>query len=213
VSQLRTLLNTPEPHSDLLFRFIDKRIELKLLLGAPLPLWKQVSDRGDKFQDYQNRQRAGTAIAASAPHQAASTAEDLMQQTTQILTVAPLHQLTERAITVSDEKLVAALATWFNKEVTPGFELPVVELAKYLVVHDQFEHYKKQTTATTFKGLIEELRPAVHPQLTEEPTNEYAAWLLGCLLAVRSDRSDLLNGTLYAYGRAVAIKEGRHNAR
>jgi hypothetical protein len=209
---LWTLLKTPEPHSDLLFSFINKRIELKLLPDAPLPLWKQVSDRGDRFREYQEQQVAGTTIATSALDQVASNTEDLMQQTTQIPTVATLQTFAERGVTASDEKLVAALAIWFNKEVTSGFERPVAELAKYLVVHDQFQHYKKPTTATTIKGLIEELRPAVHPQLTEEPTNEYAAWLLGCLLAVRSDRSDLLNGVLYGYGRAVAIKEGRHNA-
>lgn len=165
------------------------------------------------MREHQERQRAGTAIAPSALLQVASNTEDLMQQTAQVPTISPLPPLGERGIIVSDEKLVAGLAIWFNKDVTPGLERPVAELAKYLIVHDQFEHYKKQTTATTIKGLIEELRPAVHPQLTEEPTNEYAAWLLGCLLAVRSDRSDLLNGALYAYGRAVAIREGRHNAR
>lgn len=37
---LRTLLNAPESYGDTLFQFIDQRIKLKPLPGAPIPFWK-----------------------------------------------------------------------------------------------------------------------------------------------------------------------------
>lgn len=114
---------------------------------------------------------------------------------------------------MSDEKIRDSLAVWFNAEVIPGFERPVVEQAQFLIGRNLHEQYRRQTSATTLKGLIEELRPAEDPRLAEEPINEYVAWVLGCLLAVRSDRSAIYDGVSFGFGRALAIREGRQNVR
>jgi hypothetical protein len=114
---------------------------------------------------------------------------------------------------VSDEKIRDSLGAWFNEEVIPGFERPVVEPAQFLIGHNLHEQYRRQTSATTLKGLIEELRPAEDPRLAEEPINEFVGWVLGCLLAVRSDRSAIYDGVTFAFGQAVAIREGRQNAK
>jgi hypothetical protein len=209
---LRTLLNAPESYGDTLFQFIDQRIKLKPLPGAPIPFWKQVSDRGDRFRDSLERRRAGIATAPSTPPQAAHIGQVPAQQRTRVISIEPISRCTER-INVSDEKIRDSLGAWFNEEVIPGFERPVVEPAQFLIGHNLHEQYRRQTSATTLKGLIEELRPAEDPRLAEEPINEFVGWVLGCLLAVRSDRSAIYDGVTFAFGQAVAIREGRQNAK
>jgi hypothetical protein len=148
-------------------------------------------------------------LAGNAPAVATAEQEQAIQTPGEASDVLS----SERKIIVSNESIVDELAAWFNNDVTPGFERRVLDQARFLIKHDLHEQYRRQTTATTMRGLIEELCPAEEQIDTEFPENDYDAWALGCLLAVRSERSDLLDGVIYAYGRAVAIREGRHNAR
>jgi hypothetical protein len=46
---LRELLRAPQAHTDFLAGFVEKRVELKRLPGAPVPAWQGVSDRADRF--------------------------------------------------------------------------------------------------------------------------------------------------------------------
>jgi len=208
---LREVLKNPQAHTDFLVAFVQKRLVLKALPGAPVPAWQAYSERVDRFIAFA-RDRRSSAIAriptGNAPAVATAEQEHAVQtphEASDVLT-------SERKIIVSMESIVAELAAWFNNDVTLGFERPVVEQAQFLIKHNLHEQYRRQTTATTIRGLIEELRPAEHPQLAEEPINEYVGWVLGCLLAVRSDRSAIYDGVSFAFGRALAIREGRHNA-
>jgi hypothetical protein len=50
---LRELLRSPQEHADFLSEFVEKRVELKRLPGAPVAAWQAASDRGDRFKEYQ----------------------------------------------------------------------------------------------------------------------------------------------------------------
>ena len=54
---LRELLRSPQGHTDFLFGFVEKRVNLKLLPGAPLPEWQAISDRADKFRQFREKHR------------------------------------------------------------------------------------------------------------------------------------------------------------
>jgi len=207
---LREVLKNPQAHTNFLVEFVEKRLVLKTLSGAPVSAWKAYSDRADKFIAFREQRVSPIECIPAVHESAAATAEQeqAVQTPSEVLDVLS----SERKIIVSIESIVAALAAWFNN-VTPGFERPVVEQAQFLIKNNLHEQYRRKTTATTIRGLIEELRPAEHPQLAEEPVNEYVAWVLGCLLAVRSDRSAIYDGVSFGFGRALAIREGRQNVR
>lgn len=205
-------MKNPQAHTDFLVAFVEKRrLVLKTLSGAPISAWQAYFDRADKFNAFEDQRASVIACrpVVHAPAPATAEQEHAIQTPGEASDVLS----SERKIIVSNESIVAELAAWFNKDVTLGFWRPVLEQAQFLIKHDLHEQHRRQTTATTMRGLIEELRPTEEQIDTEFPENDYAAWALGCLLAVRSERSDLLDGVIYAYGRAVAIREGRHNAR
>jgi hypothetical protein len=208
---LREVLKNPQAHTNFLVEFVEKRLVLKTLPGAPISAWQAYFDRADKFNAFKDQPPSAIACRPAVHESAPATAEQ--EQAIQTPDEASDVLSCERKIIVSNESIVDELAPWFNNDVTPGFERPVVEQAQFLIKHNLHEQYRRQTTATTIRGLIEELRPVEHPQLAEEPINEYVAWVLGCLLAVRSDRSAIYDGVSFGFGRALAMREGRQNVR
>jgi len=203
-------LKNPQAHANFLAEFVEKRrLILKTQPEAPVSLWQAYSDRADKFIAFREQRVSPIEYIPAVHEPAVATAEQ--EQAIQTPGEAPDDLRSERKIVISIESIVAELAAWFNQDVTPGFERPVLDQARFLIKHDLHEQYRRQTTATTMRGLIEELRPTEEQLDTEFPENEYAGWALGCLLALRSDRSALLDGVSFAYGRAVAIREGRHH--
>lgn len=205
-------LKNPHANANFLFEFVEKRLILKTLPGAPVPAWQACSDRAEKFIAFA-RDRQPSAVArfptGGTPAVAAAERELAIQNPVD----ASDELSAERTIIITTESIVSEVGAWFNNDVTPGFERPAFEQAQFLIGHNLHEPCRRQTTATTVKGLIEELRPAEHPQLAEEPINEYVAWVLGCLLAVRSDRASIYDGVSFGIGRALAIREGRQNVR
>jgi hypothetical protein len=62
---LRELLSAERQGRDLLFRFVESRLELTALPGAYVPPWKQAMERADRFNNYRDSLRH--PIAATLP--------------------------------------------------------------------------------------------------------------------------------------------------
>jgi hypothetical protein len=146
---LREVLKNPQAHTNFLVEFVEKRrLVLKALPGAPVSLWQAYSDRADKFIAFARDQRTSAIEpipVADVPAVATTEREHAIRNPGNASDVLS----SERKIIVSIESIVTELAAWFNNEVTPGFERPVVEQAQFLIKHNLHEQYRRQTTATS----------------------------------------------------------------
>ena len=101
------------------------------------------------------------------------------------------------------------MATWLYHEVTVKSALAkeVCEQAQYQIKHGHLDQYRIKTVATTFNGVVRELRPT--DSFTDIPTiiNIYAGWMLGILLALRQQPAWIYQAIGAAGGRASKWKK------
>ena len=204
---LRELLRSPQEHTDFLFDFVVKRVALKRLPGAPAPEWQAISDRGDKFREFREKHRSTVSTSSSA-----GSNKIIAEPERQAL--APPKVKTPRPYTHNRQRLTAeilvdAMATWLYQEVTIKFGLTpeVCEQAQYQAKHGHLDQYRMETAATSFNGVVQELRPT--DSYTDIPTviNFYAGWLLRTLLALRQQPGWMYRAIGAACGRAKLMEE------
>jgi hypothetical protein len=181
---LRELLRAPQAHTDFLARFVEKRIELKRLPGAPVPAWQAVSDRVDRFKEYQERNRGKIVEPSSISPDRIIKEERDREVTTPPKVKTPRRYTHERQFLTS-EILVNAMAGWLFQNVTMKFNFTteVCKQARFQITHGLLDAYRVKTAATSFNGLMKELRPVEFSDDSAILISEIAGWLLGCLLA------------------------------
>jgi hypothetical protein len=196
---LRDLLRAPQAPTDFLAGFVEKRVELKRLPGAPIPAWQAVSDRADRFKEYQERIRGKIVEPSNTNPDKIITEEQNHQITTPPKVKAP-RRYTHKRQALTSEILVNAMAEWLYQNVTMKFDftIGVCEQARFQIMHGLLDQYRVKTAATSFNSLMKELRPVEFSDDSGILISEIAGWLLGCLLATGQKR-----GWLYwAFGAA-----------
>jgi hypothetical protein len=208
---LRELLGAPQAHADLLFKFVEKRIELKRLPGAPVPSWQAMSYRGDRFRAYLERKgRSGSTPSSTNPTKIIAKHEE--NRLAKPANAASAHPYKDDREPLTAERLCNAMADWFYRTVTMDFAQDVCTLAQLQIRDGLVDQYRKTTVATTFEGLLDELRPAEFSN-DVSLTSEYAGWLLGCLLALRQQPPWMYGAIETACVRAKRLEEQARNAR
>jgi hypothetical protein len=101
------------------------------------------------------------------------------------------------------------MAAWLYREVTMKFSLTreVCEQAQHQANRGLLDQYRIKTTATSFNGLVQELRPT--GSFTDTPTviNTYTGWLLEILLALRQEPGWIYQAIGAIRGRAMQLEE------
>jgi len=207
---LRELLLNPSQFTDQILRFMTKRASLARIPNAPRPAWQVITDRMDAFNAYRERRSRSVAGRENPPpsHDPGHSAELPLTNTG-----SAAKDITPPGLVVSDEALQAFLAAWLKKEVPRSLWVPIRDSVRYVVDHRLTDHYRMSFTAQTIDDLIEELRPRVAPMLAEEPVGEFADWLLGIILAVRSNPSAIYDAVSFAVGHAVRLEREEGHAR
>jgi hypothetical protein len=161
---LRELLRAPQAHTDFLAGFVEKRVELKRLPGAPVPAWQAMSDRADRFKEYQERNRGKIVEPSSISPDKIIKEEQNHQVTTPPKVKRPRRYTHERQVLTS-EILVNAMAEWLYQNVTMKFNFTteVCKQARFQITYGFLDPYRVKTAATSFNGLMKELRPASWP--------------------------------------------------
>ena len=80
------------------------------------------------------------------------------------------------------------MVAWLFQEVTMSFNLTreICEQARYQILHGHLDQYRvEKLTATSFNGVVQELRPTDTVTDVPDVISAYAEWLLGILLALR----------------------------
>ena len=98
-----------------------------------------------------------------------------------------INGYTHNGKAITAEVVCDAMAEWLYRTVTVKFDLTraVCEQAQFLIRQGSLDDYRVTTTADSFDGLIEELRPADFDADKLTIINTYAEWLLRVLLALR----------------------------
>jgi hypothetical protein len=176
--------------------------------GYPVPAWRAVSDRGDKFREYQEKIRGKVSVPFDAGSGDITAAEREHRATKPPKVKAPGSTHTT-ASPLTAEVLVDAMAAWLYQEVTMKFSLTreVCEQAQHQANRGLLDQYRVKTAATSFNGLVQELRPA--DSFTDTPTviNTYAGWLLEILLALRQEPVWIYQAIGAIRGRAMQLEE------
>jgi hypothetical protein len=201
-------LRAPQAHTNYLVGFILKRVELRRLPGAPVPAWQAISDRADKFREYEEKTRekivppsetspVKTIAAAQAPKIVAPPK------------IKEPRRYTHNHQVVTAEALIDALAEWMYDTVTTKFNFTrdVCEHAKFQIVNNLLEPYQGKIAATSVKGLIKELCPAAFSDDAATLIGECAGWLLAVLLVFRQPPMWMCRATEAICGRALKREE------
>ncbi|WP_263367960.1 hypothetical protein [Edaphobacter bradus] len=201
---LNTVLSGSDAAKDFLIAFITKRFELKKGPDAPLTYWEQYFKRAERLgQAMKRQQQADRGVAGS-----------LRTDGTDVSTAdKPLASTSEEAkpqlsIRLTDQEIVKAVSLWFAENVHPTFWQDVCEEARHQVIRSPCL-YRKHTISKSLRDLIQEVRPIIDSSESRECTNGYIDWLLGWMLALRSDLNCIFN--LIGAGYAGAMKS-RHSA-
>jgi hypothetical protein len=205
---LRELLRAPQAHTDFLAGFVEKRVELKRLPGAPVPTWQAASDRADRFKEYQERNRGKVVELSSISPDKIIKEEQAHKATTPPKVKTPRRYTHERQFLTS-ELLVNAMTEWLYQNVTMKFNFTteVCRQARFQIAHGLLDPYRIQTAATSFNGLMKELRPVEFSDDSAILISEIAGWLLGCLLATGQQPGWMYEAFGVAGNRAKRMEE------
>jgi len=181
---LRELLRSPQQHADFLAEFVKKRVALKRLPETPVPTWQAASDRGDKFREYREKTRGKSAIpfCVSSNEIVAAVHEHVVTKPPE---VKVSRRYTHNRQPLTAEILLDAMTAWLYEEVTMKFNFTadVCEHARFQIGYGFLEQYRVKAAATSFNGLMKELRPTEFSDDAGTFISELAGWLLQCLVA------------------------------
>jgi hypothetical protein len=181
------VLLAPQEHTDFIVGFVVKRLELNRLPGAPVPAWQAMSDRAEKFREHQLRTRGRDVLPCDA------VSETTVPEERRHLAARPIRVKAPRPFThhrqlLTEETLIDAMVAWLYQAVTMNFNLTreICAQARYQILHGHIDQYRvEKLAATSFNGVVQELRPTDEVTDTPDVISAYAGWLLGILLALR----------------------------
>ena len=156
---LKEIVLAPQKYTDYLVGFVAKRMELKRLPGAPVSALQAVSDRADKFREYQQKAREGITTPTETGQDRIMTAEQAPQVASPPKVKAPRRYTHNHQVLTADT-LIDALAEWFYETVTLNFNFTreVCEHAKFQIVNELLEPHQGKIAATSVRGLIKGIR-------------------------------------------------------
>jgi hypothetical protein len=205
---LRELLRSPQEHTDFLADFVEKRVGLNRLPGAPVPAWQAASDRGDRFREYQEKTRGKDSTPSDPGSDKIVATEPERHRPASPKAKTP-RPYTHNRQALTAEILVNAMGAWLYQEVTTKFNITpeVCEQARYQISHHLLDQYRTKTAATSFNGVVQELRPA--DSFTDIPTiiNIHVRWMLEILLALRQEPAWIYQAIRAIGGRAMQLAE------
>jgi hypothetical protein len=167
-----------------------------------------VSDRADRFKEYQERNR-GKIVEPSSISPDKIITEERDHQVTTPPKVKTLRRYTHERQPLTSEILVDAMAEWLYQNVTMKFNFAteVCEQARFQITHGLLNPYRVKTAATSFNGLMKELRPVEFSGDSAIFISEIAGWLLGCLLATGQQPGWMYGAFGAAGNRAKRMEE------
>jgi hypothetical protein len=101
------------------------------------------------------------------------------------------------------------MAEWLYLNVTMKFNFTteVCSQARFQITHGLLDPYRVKTAATSFNGLMRELRPVEFSDDSAVLISEIAGWLLGCLLATGQQPGWIYEAFGVAGNRAKRMEE------
>jgi hypothetical protein len=181
---------------------------LKSVGGSILPAWQAASDRADRFKEYLERNRGKVVEPSSISPDKIIKEEQDHKVTTPPKVKTPRRYTHERQFLTS-EILVNAMTEWLYQNVTMKFNFTteVCKQARFQITHGLLDAYRVKTAATSFNGLMKELRPAEFSDDSAILISEIAGWLLGCLLATGQQPGWMYEAFGVAGNRAKRMEE------
>lgn len=206
---LLELLRTPQAHADFLVAFAAKRVALKPAPGAPVPHWKALSDRGAIFSAYQQRRLEAASHQPNANGLQQAIDRMPRRQASLPVNAVPSNGYTRDGEPITAENVCDGMAEFLYESVTVRFGLTreVCELAQFLLQHGNLDEYRVPTTATSFEGLLSELRPADFDGHRLNVIVIYAEWLLKVLFALRQKPEWMHEAFTGAWVRAKRLEQ------
>ena len=209
VSFSRELLRAPQSHTDFLVAFAVKRMALKRLPGAPVSALQAASNRADAFRAFEERRAKTVPLPSSTrPHELIAGKQQ-QQVSIPVLKVATSNGYIHDGKPITGEIVCDAMAEFLYETVTVRFGLTreVCEQAQLLIRDGCLDNCRVPTTATSFRGLLEELRPPDFDGHRIDVIVIYAEWLLKALLALRQNAEWMYRAFGAAWGRAKRLEE------
>jgi DNA-binding PadR family transcriptional regulator len=149
-----------------------------------VPAWQAASDRGDKFREHREKTRGKSAIplCVSSDEIVAAVHEHVVTKPPEVKVA---RRYTHNRQPLTAEILLDAMTARLYEEVTMKFNFTadVCEQARVQIGYGFLEQYRVKTAATSFNGLMEELRPTEFSDDAGILISELAGWLLQCLVA------------------------------
>jgi hypothetical protein len=101
------------------------------------------------------------------------------------------------------------MTEWLYQNVTMKFNFTteVCKQARFQITHGLLDLYRVKTAATSFYGLMKELRPVEFSDNSAILISEIAGWLLGCLLATGQQPGWMYEAFGVAGNRAKRMEE------
>lgn len=209
------LLQTPHLHVGFLVSFAQKRVQLKRLPGAPVPVWQAASDRPDAFRAFRERM-AKTALSPSSAKPPVTITKDYAPEEAATPSATMTSQLSEdQKPRMTEEGLQNSIAKWLHQTVIMDFAQAVCNEARSQISNQLLDQHRGPTIDFLFEGLFErvmiESRPAEFSIHRPTMARQYAGWLLRCLLALRQEPGWINHAIVVAMGRAKEMEdEDRH---
>jgi hypothetical protein len=197
---LRELLRAPQDHVDFLVEFVIKRFNLRRLPGAPVPLWQQITDRADKFQEFINGRKLSAISASTRPPETVQSAP----AQTYVPATPTIKTGSKSEIDVSDETLVNAMAQILVQCSGAGSMEQAFSEARFRIVW--VEQHKKHTAVRTFDRLIKELEPCDFSTNPNELNSQYFEWLIRLAVDIGREPLSTLRALEAALCRAKRMK-------
>jgi hypothetical protein len=201
-----TVLLGSDAAKDFLIAFITKRFELKKGPNAPLTYWEQRFKNAEILGQFMRNRRQtsktpGEPLPLSHADVSSVSGVSLADDIPAVEEVEPAPRLA-----ITDAEIVTAVSCWFIKNVNPRFWKDVCDQARYQVIRFPSQ-YSRDTISKSLTDLIAETRPVTEPgQLSDDYVNPLVEWLLGWMLALRSDLMTVSN--IVGAGYASATRSG-----
>ena len=123
--------------------------------------------------------------------------------------VKPPRRYTLNRQPLTAEILIDAMGTWLYQEVAAKFSLTreVCHQAQHLISRHLLDQYRIKTVATSFNGVVQDLRPTDTFMDIPDIINFHAGCMLGILLALRQQPGWMYQAIGAIGGRAMQLAE------
>jgi hypothetical protein len=201
---LNTVLAGSDAAKDFLVAFITKRLSLEKGTNAPRTRWEGYWERAAILAEAAKRPARNTIPSRPLP----SNNKDVSCSSSPVHIVIPppaMEPVSQPSILLTDQQIIIAVCRWFADNIHPSFHREIFEQARSQILSYP-SHYVRAMVSTSLVDLIQEARPTIESDQSVEScdyTNGHVEWLLGWMLALRSDVSFIWKAIGCGYGLAT----------